>query len=77
MRMMQPDPPGPVSDPNKPTVVSAEQGTGLEELRNAVYAAMDAVRVYTKLPSAKEADRDRPRTRPRGRKHSRPELDSG
>jgi ribosome-interacting GTPase 1 len=47
-------------------VVSAEEGTGLEELRNAVYTAMDAVRVYTKLPSAKEANRDQPFTVPRG-----------
>ena len=47
-------------------VVSAEKAIGLEKLRDAVYLAMDAVRVYTKLPSAKEADRDRPFTVPRG-----------
>ncbi|HYW79347.1 MAG TPA: GTPase [Thermoguttaceae bacterium] len=46
--------------------VSAEQGTGLESLRTAIYEAMDVVRVYTKLPSAKEADRERPFTVRRG-----------
>ena len=33
-------------------VISAEHGTGLEELRNAIYQALDVVRVYTKLPTA-------------------------
>jgi hypothetical protein len=41
-------------------VISAKEGTGLEALREAVYKAMDVVRVYTKLPSAKEPDLDRP-----------------
>ena len=41
-------------------------GTGLERLRDAIYAAMDVVRVYTKLPTAKEPDRDRPFTLRRG-----------
>lgn len=40
--------------------ISAQSGAGLEELRNAVYGAMDVVRVYSKLPAAKEPDRDRP-----------------
>ncbi|MEE8450945.1 MAG: TGS domain-containing protein, partial [Thermoguttaceae bacterium] len=47
-------------------VVSAEQGTGLEPLRTAIYEAMDVVRVYTKLPSAKQADLERPFTIRRG-----------
>jgi ribosome-interacting GTPase 1 len=47
-------------------VISAEQGTGLEVLRTAIYQSMDVVRVYSKLPSAKEPDRDRPFTVRRG-----------
>ena len=47
-------------------VVSAEKGTGLETLRNAIFASLDVVRVYSKLPTAKEADRDRPFTLRRG-----------
>jgi len=46
--------------------IAAEQGTGLGELRNAIYAALDVVRVYTKLPSKKEADYDKPFTLRRG-----------
>ena len=47
-------------------VISAEHGTGLEALREAIYRALDVVRVYSKLPSAKEPDRDRPFTLRRG-----------
>jgi ribosome-interacting GTPase 1 len=47
-------------------VISAEHGTGLETLRDAIYKSMDVVRVYSKLPSAKEPDRDRPFTLRRG-----------
>jgi len=47
-------------------VISAQEGTGLETLREAIYRAMDQVRVYTKLPSEKEADFDRPFTVRRG-----------
>ena len=47
-------------------VISAEQGTGLEELREAIYKALDVVRVYTKLPKAKEADLTHPFTLRRG-----------
>jgi ribosome-interacting GTPase 1 len=47
-------------------VVSAEHGTGLEALRDAIYGAMDVVRVYSKLPAAKEPDLDRPFTLRRG-----------
>lgn len=47
-------------------VISAEAGAGLEPLREAIYRAMDVVRVYSKLPTAKEPDRDRPFTLRRG-----------
>lgn len=40
--------------------VSAQTGEGLEPLRDAIYAAMNAVRVYTKHPKQKEPDRDSP-----------------
>jgi len=46
--------------------VSAQEGTGMEELRTEIYLAMDQVRVYTKLPSSKEADFERPFTLRRG-----------
>src|SRR5262249_40566166 len=42
--------------------ISAEQGTGVEELRNAIYQSLDVVRVYTKSPTKKEADYDKPYT---------------
>jgi ribosome-interacting GTPase 1 len=48
-------------------VISAEEGTNLETLRNEIYRVMDVVRVYTKLPSAKESDMNRPFTIRRGR----------
>ncbi len=47
-------------------VISAKEGTGLEPLRTAIYRTMDVVRVYSKLPTAKEPDRDRPFTIRRG-----------
>jgi ribosome-interacting GTPase 1 len=47
-------------------VISAAHGTNLEPLRTAIYQAMDVVRVYSKLPSAKEPDMDRPFTIRRG-----------
>lgn len=47
-------------------VISAQEGTGLEELRDAIYRATDVVRVYTKLPAAKQPDMDRPFTIRRG-----------
>jgi ribosome-interacting GTPase 1 len=47
-------------------VISARGGAGLEALREAIYRALDVIRVYSKLPSAKEPDRDRPFTVRRG-----------
>lgn len=46
--------------------ISAETGEGLEVLREAIYKALDVVRVYTKLPQKKEADFDKPFTVKRG-----------
>jgi uncharacterized protein len=46
--------------------ISAEHGSGLEELRTAIYESLDVVRVYTKLPTKKEADYDKPFTLKRG-----------
>jgi ribosome-interacting GTPase 1 len=43
-------------------VISAEHGPGLEALKNAIYASLGVIRVYTKLPTHKEADFDRPFT---------------
>ncbi|MGN0930103.1 MAG: GTPase [Thermoguttaceae bacterium] len=42
--------------------ISATEGTGTEELRNAIYEAMNVVRVYTKSPTQKQADMDKPFT---------------
>jgi uncharacterized protein len=47
-------------------VISAEHGTGLEALREAIYRALDVVRVYTKAPNHKEPDYERPFTLRRG-----------
>jgi ribosome-interacting GTPase 1 len=47
-------------------LISAQHGTGLERLREAIYWSLDVVRVYSKLPTAKEPDRDRPYTLRRG-----------
>lgn len=46
--------------------ISAEHGTGLEALRPAIFQALDVVRVYTKVPTKKEPDFDRPFTIRRG-----------
>ncbi len=46
--------------------ISATDGTGLEALREAIYRSLDMIRVYSKLPTAKEPDRDRPFTVRRG-----------
>ena len=47
-------------------VISAQAGTGLPELRDAIFHALDVIRVYTKLPRAKEPDYERPFTLRRG-----------
>ncbi|HVW37837.1 MAG TPA: GTPase [Pirellulales bacterium] len=47
-------------------VISAETGAGLAALRDAIYQALGVVRVYTKLPTAKSADFERPFTVRRG-----------
>jgi len=47
-------------------VISAKTGAGLETLRKAIFDALDVIRIYTKLPTAKEPDRDRPFTVRRG-----------
>lgn len=36
--------------------------SNLEQLRDEIYKSMNVIRVYTKLPTKKEADRDRPFT---------------
>ncbi|MBC7852139.1 MAG: 50S ribosome-binding GTPase [Pirellulaceae bacterium] len=46
--------------------IAAGHGTGLEELRQKIFAALDVVRVYTKSPTKKEADYDKPYTLRRG-----------
>jgi ribosome-interacting GTPase 1 len=46
--------------------ISATAQTGMEPLREAVYRSLDMIRVYSKLPTAKEPDRDRPFTVRRG-----------
>ena len=47
-------------------VVSAQDRTNLEELRDDIYRSLDVVRVYSKLPNKKVADFDRPFTVRRG-----------
>ncbi|GHT45887.1 GTP-binding protein [Planctomycetales bacterium] len=46
--------------------ISASLPETLEELRNAVYESLDVIRIYTKDPKKKEADRDKPFTLARG-----------
>lgn len=46
--------------------ISANKPDTLEDLRNAVYESLDVVRIYTKDPKKKEADRDNPFTLSRG-----------
>ena len=45
--------------------VSALAGTNLAALKDAIYRALDVIRVYTKHPKAKQADFERPFTLPR------------
>ena len=42
--------------------ISALDKTGLTELSNRIYEALDVIRVYTKLPTKKEPDMDSPFT---------------
>ena len=46
--------------------ISALEKTGLKELSEAIYRSLDVIRVYTKLPAAKEPDMGRPFTCRRG-----------
>ena len=46
--------------------ISALRGDGLPELAERVYRILDVVRIYTKLPSHKEPDYDKPFTVRRG-----------
>lgn len=47
-------------------VISAKEKMGLDRLAEAIFKALDVIRVYTKLPSAKQADLSRPFTLRRG-----------
>ena len=42
--------------------ISATEMTGMEPLRDAIYRSMNVLRVYTKSPTKKEADLDKPFT---------------
>jgi ribosome-interacting GTPase 1 len=46
--------------------ISANDVESLGELRNAIYESLDVIRIYTKDPKKKEADRDKPFTLSRG-----------
>ncbi|MCA9176242.1 MAG: 50S ribosome-binding GTPase [Planctomycetales bacterium] len=46
--------------------ISAQTGEGLDTLRERVFQALDVVRVYTKLPTKKDPDYDKPFTVKRG-----------
>lgn len=50
----------------EPFRISAAKGTGLDELKNAIYRSLNVVRVYTKLPQKKEPDYDKPFTLKQG-----------
>ncbi|MDR3108927.1 MAG: 50S ribosome-binding GTPase [Planctomycetaceae bacterium] len=52
--------------PFKQYLINSTDITTLETLRNTVYDSMDVIRVYTKAPSKKEADMDKPFTIKRG-----------
>ncbi len=47
-------------------VISATVGTGIDALKSATFQALDVVRVYTKLPTSKEPDYEKPFTVRRG-----------
>jgi ribosome-interacting GTPase 1 len=46
--------------------ISANRTETLEPLRDAIYESLDVIRIYTKDPKKKEADRDKPFTLRRG-----------
>ena len=46
--------------------ISANRPETLEELRNAIYESLNVIRIYTKDPKKKEADKDKPFTLSRG-----------
>ncbi len=46
--------------------ISAVEGTGVEELKGAIFTALDIVRVYTKEPGQREPDMEKPYTIRRG-----------
>lgn len=46
--------------------ISADNVETLEPLRSAIYESLDVIRIYTKDPKKKEADRDKPFTLRRG-----------
>lgn len=52
--------------PFESLLVSATEGTGLEELRRRVFDALEIVRVYTKHPKEKDPDMTKPFTVRRG-----------
>lgn len=52
--------------PYREFLISANDITSLDPLRRAVYESMEVIRVYTKAPSKKEPDRDRPFTPKQG-----------
>lgn len=46
--------------------ISAQQGSGLRQLGEKIFEALDVVRVYTKMPSQKDPVYEKPYTVPRG-----------
>ena len=46
--------------------ISAKYDQGLQALKDAIYRSLDVIRVYTKLPTKKEPDLDKPFTVQRG-----------
>lgn len=52
--------------PFEERAISAEQGEHLDALRSSIYRALDVVRVYTKSPTKREPDFDKPYTVRRG-----------
>ncbi len=47
-------------------MISATRGDGLDDLRKRIYETLDVVRVYTKQPTQKDPDMEKPFTIPRG-----------